>query len=455
MASRRQRQLQRKYNSYRRYTAQEDVSYLTHSTRSAYRSESVTSTSSAQGRNSSTEIVTGSETRSYPVYIAIQNFTPDESEAEAVTLEQGQIVEVLENSNPAAWLVRTKARPPKTGWVPGSYFETPTNYYKQRRRTRELANQDVNLTPEQQAILKREQVYHDLLQTEEKFVDDLRGLLDNYIQAFQDINIAGIQDIVLNITELYNFHANIMLKGLQYYSDDPGKVGQTFVRLEKDFQHHVEFLNKLPEALKVINENEEISNYLKSLSDKVEAGSRSYIDYLNDIPDRISKYEDYFREIIKYSARANCSTKSMQKALELIQSVPRRAQDLSLTNKITKYPGEISRLGGIVRHEDFDVWEDDGAVQDRHVFLFKNMLLVTRKDNDNYEHILTIRLDKYIVRQLTSDEDCIVFRAQEQGLPNIRLKKHDPVQAEFTRKAWLKDLQEMPCESLLLNTNNV
>uniref|UniRef100_A0A1I7SJI5 SH3 domain-containing protein n=2 Tax=Bursaphelenchus xylophilus TaxID=6326 RepID=A0A1I7SJI5_BURXY len=108
MASRRQRQLQRKYNSYRRYTAQEDVSYLTHSSRSAYRSESVTSTSSAQGRNSSTEIVTGSETRSYPVYIAIQNFTPDGTETEAVTLEQGQIVEVLEKSNPTAWLVRTK-----------------------------------------------------------------------------------------------------------------------------------------------------------------------------------------------------------------------------------------------------------------------------------------------------------------------------------------------------------
>jgi hypothetical protein len=43
-----------------------------------------------------------------------------------------------------------------------------------------------------------------------------------------------------------------MLKGLQYYSDDPGKVGQTFVRLEKDFDHHVHFCRGLSKALDIL-----------------------------------------------------------------------------------------------------------------------------------------------------------------------------------------------------------
>lgn len=77
---------------------------------------------------------------------------------ESIALEQGQIVEVLDKKNSARWLVRTKARPPQSGWVPGSYFETPTEYYKQRRRTREIDGKE-NMTEEQEATLKRESVH--------------------------------------------------------------------------------------------------------------------------------------------------------------------------------------------------------------------------------------------------------------------------------------------------------
>ena len=84
-------------------------------------------------------------------------------------------MEVLDSQNSAQWLVRTKvtaratrrapsssssklqARPPQTGWLPSSYLETPSNYYKQRRNTRELDNAAAAaLSEEQQAILKRE-----------------------------------------------------------------------------------------------------------------------------------------------------------------------------------------------------------------------------------------------------------------------------------------------------------
>ncbi|KAH7694104.1 muscle M-line assembly protein unc-89, partial [Aphelenchoides avenae] len=267
-ASRRQRQLERKYSSYRKYTAAEDVNYLTHSSRSSYKAESVTQRTSPAGRSSSTEVVSGSETRSLPVFIAIQDYNPDASDTEAIPLEQGQIVEVLDNKNPVSWLVRTKARPPRTGWVPGSYFETPTNFYKQRRQTRELSGLDMKLTEEQEAILKRDQVYHDLLKTEEDFVTSLRSVLDNYVHAFDDAAVPPEaqekkSELTLNIRELYNFHANVMLKGLQYYSDDPGKVGQTFVRLERDFDHHVNFYRELPHVLETIESQPTIRDFLQ------------------------------------------------------------------------------------------------------------------------------------------------------------------------------------------------
>lgn len=69
--------------------------------------------------------------------------------------------------------------------------------------------------------------------------------------------------LTLNLKELFNFHANILLKGLQYYSDDPGKVGHTFLRLERDFENHVFFLRELPNTLKLIKENKAVNDYLQ------------------------------------------------------------------------------------------------------------------------------------------------------------------------------------------------
>lgn len=47
-----------------------------------------------------------------------------------------------------------------------------------------------------------------------------------------------------------------MLKGLQYYSDDPGKAGETFIRLEHDFDLHVDFCRELPHLRKLVDEKE-------------------------------------------------------------------------------------------------------------------------------------------------------------------------------------------------------
>ncbi|CAL2029366.1 unnamed protein product [Caenorhabditis brenneri] len=448
MASRRQKQFDRKYSSYRKFTATEDVNYSTHSSRSSYRSESVTSRTDGRGRSTSSEIIAGSESRSYPVYIAIQDYTPDKEDVEAIPLEQGQIVEVLDKKNSVRWLVRTKARPPRSGWVPGSYFETPTEFYKQRRRTREIEN--VSLSDEQAALVKRDQVYHELLRSEEEFVSSLRTCVDDYIKVLDDPGVPEAvkkhrEELTLNIPELYNFHANVMLKGLNYYSDDPGKVGQTFVRLEKDFESHVEFYKQYADTLKLLEEPE-IKRFFEGLSAKNDAGASSFIDHVKEIADRMVQYQNYFKEFVKYSARAHGSSKSIQKALELVTTIPQRVHDLEFTNNLKQHPGDTGKLGRIIRHDAFQVWEGDEAPKLQYVFLFRNKIMFTEQDAStsppSYTHYSSIRLDKYNVRQHSTDEDTIVLQPQEPGLPSFRIKPKDLETSEYVRKAWLKDIAE-------------
>lgn len=87
------------------------------------------------------------------------------------------------------------------------------------------------------------------MRTEEDFVTEL-GALNNFVQLLDDKSapaevLEAKQQLTLNLKELFNFHANILLKGLQYYSDDPGKIGHTFLRLERDFENHVKKTNLL------------------------------------------------------------------------------------------------------------------------------------------------------------------------------------------------------------------
>ncbi|CAJ0570295.1 unnamed protein product, partial [Mesorhabditis spiculigera] len=292
------------------------------------------------------------------------------------------------------------------------------------------------------------QVYHDLLRSEEEFVGELRAAVDHYVRALDSPSVpeairANREQLSLNLAELYNFHANVMLKGLQYYGDDPGKVGQTFVRLEGDFDHHVQFYKQLPQALDLL-EVEPYASFFQKLSDRSEAGSRSFADHLAAVADRMTHYQNYFREFVKYSSRLGVSTKGMQRALELCLSVPQRVSDLDFLENITGYPGDPLKLGRIIRHDSFLVSEgDETTTERRHAFLFRNKLMLTTKIEGSptkYEHIASLRLDKYTARKYGADEDTIHFKPSELGLPTFRLKSEDPG-GEYVVKAWLKDVE--------------
>uniref|UniRef100_A0AAF5HXT5 Uncharacterized protein n=1 Tax=Strongyloides stercoralis TaxID=6248 RepID=A0AAF5HXT5_STRER len=449
MALRRQRQLERKYSSFRKYTSTEDINYRNRTSRSAYRSESVTSHTDRHGRSCSTEIITGSETRSFPVYVALQDYIPNESDIDSIPVEQGQIVEVLDSKNASKWLVRTKAKPQKTGWVPGSYFETPTQYYKQRKITRELTESNPSLSPEEEALQKRDQAYGDLLKVEEEFVQSLGNLIDDFIKIFDLPQVPEKvkeykNELASCIKELYNFHAHVLLKGLEYYSDNPGKVGHTFLRLEKDFDYHVIF-EKDYQNIKKLIEIPEIKEFLDSIANKTSAGVKTYEGYLDEIISIIQQYENFFKEFIKYSQRANHSTKSMGKALEIIKSISKKSQDLTILEKIENYTGDVKRLGEILRQDIFQVWEREEPIDDQNLFLFKNKIIMVTpiKDKNSFKHYATLRLDKYTIREHTIDINSLVIQPNESGLPFFRVKPIDNKNQDIIVQAWIKDINEM------------
>ncbi|VDK79160.1 unnamed protein product, partial [Onchocerca ochengi] len=183
------------------------------------------------------------------------------------------------------------------------------------------------------------------------------------------------------------------------------------------------------------------------LSDKVEAGTKTFEEHLQNVADRIVQYQNYFKEFVKYASRAKLNIKTMQKALELMMSVPERANDMVYIKNIEQYPGDLNKLGRLYRHDSFLVWEGEQEPTERYVFLFKNKLMFTdknsSKDPPSYKHYATIRLDKYTIRVAEKEPDILELQPNEPGLPEFQIRAKDVQSMEFARQAWLKDINEM------------
>ncbi|KAF7636567.1 DH domain-containing protein [Meloidogyne graminicola] len=360
----------------------------------------------------------GAEEEKYktsPNYYLIQK-EGEEDEENLFSLDEGQCVELLDNNNPEAWLVRTKTKPPSIGFVPSYYFTTPTKYYALQR----------NSNNEQCSIKK-------LIQTEEEFIEELKLVLDYYVKSIIEVNdkekASQIPEevkerekqlLLKDIELIYNFHLNTFLKELKEYKDDINTFSKTFLSLKHNFiEIHLPFLRQLENALRICQHVDIISKFLEEIHSK-QSTIKPYTDYLQLIPNRIRFYEDFFKELINKTI--NC-TEEMKKSLNFLQLIEQQAKEPDFTKLIIGYSEDVNSLGYIYRHELFNVWEDGDLNTnggDKYIFLFNNIILITIKEEINseilFKHYATIKLRLNSVGIL---DDMIGHLGEMQNFENV------------------------------------
>lgn len=83
------------------------------------------------------------------------------------------------------------------------------------------------------------------------------------------------------------------------------------------------------------------------------------------------------QELVRYSACLGENNVDLQKALDLMLSVPHRAQDDKFTSSIEGYRGSIHKLGRLLAHDRFSVTFGE-VTKERYLFLFKARVLITK-----------------------------------------------------------------------------
>lgn len=82
--------------------------------------------------------------------------------------------------------------------------------------------------------------------------------------------------------------------------------------------------------------------------------------------------------MVRYSACLGENNTDLKKALDLMLSVPHRAQDDKFTSSIEGYRGSIHKLGRLLAHDRFSVTFGD-ITKERYLFLFKQgRILITK-----------------------------------------------------------------------------
>lgn len=94
----------------------------------------------------------------------------------------------------------------------------------------------------------------ELVETEEDFNRDMQFIANTYLKHMDSsIMPKELRDQKSQLfgcfKEIADFHNDVLMKGIQYYAaEDPSKVGNTFLRLERDFDQHVRYCQDLNTA---------------------------------------------------------------------------------------------------------------------------------------------------------------------------------------------------------------
>lgn len=84
------------------------------------------------------------------------------------------------------------------------------------------------------------------------------------------------------------------------------------------------------------------------------------------------------QDLIKLSQCLKENVRDLERALELMLSVPSRAYDNRFITSIEGYRGNIGKLGRLLLHEWVTFTDKDEKNHDRYCFLFKSRILVTK-----------------------------------------------------------------------------
>ncbi|KAM5168545.1 obscurin isoform 13-T13 [Callospermophilus lateralis] len=336
----------------------------------------------------------------FDIYVATADYLPLGAEQDAITLREGQYVEVLDSAHPLRWLVRTKptkSSPSRQGWVSPAYLD------KRLKLSPEWGPSEAPEFPEAMSEdeykTRLSSVIQELLSSEQTFVGELQFLQSHYIQQLDrapraPAAVASQKAVIFrNVQDISRFHSSF-LQDLQRCDTDDD-VAMCFIKNQEAFEKYLEFLVGRVQAESVVVSTPVQEFYKKCSEEMLSAGDPSQPPppplqhYLEQPVERVQKYQALLKELIRNKARNRQNCALLEQAYAVVSALPQRAENKLHVSLMENYPGTLEALGEPIRQGHFIVWEGAPGARmpwkghNRHVFLFRNHLVICKPRRDS------------------------------------------------------------------------
>ncbi|KAL1249561.1 hypothetical protein QQF64_020566 [Cirrhinus molitorella] len=265
-------------------------------------------------------------------------------------------------------------------------------------------------SPEGRKVLYVDRVVEEILETEKTYVQDLRSIVQDYLECISNQSLLLLGDeernsLFGNIREIYHFNSDL-LHDLEKCNANPVAIAKCFVAKSEDFHIYTQYCTNYPRSVAVLTEcmrNKTVAKFLRerqeSLKHSLPLGS-----YLLKPVQRILKYHLLLHEIATHLEKDSEMYDVIQEAIDTMQRVAWHINDMKrkhehavrlqeIQSLLTNWKGpDLISYGELVLEGTFRIQR---AKNERTLFLFDKLLLITKKREETYTykaHILCCNL---------------------------------------------------------------
>ncbi|KPP77692.1 pleckstrin-like domain-containing family G member 3-like, partial [Scleropages formosus] len=266
-----------------------------------------------------------------------------------------------------------------------------------------------------------DRVVMEIIETERMYVRDLRSIVEDYLAHIidtDDLPIGPEQVCALfgNIEDIYEFNSEL-LQSLDMCENNPVAIARCFVDKSEYFEIYTQYCTNYPNSVAALTDcmrNKTLAKFFRerqaSLKRSLPLGS-----YLLKPVQRILKYHLLLQEIAKHFDHNEEGYEVVEEAIDTMTGVAWYINDMKRKHEhavrlqevqslLINWKGpDLTTYGELVLEGTFRVHR---AKNERILFLFDKMLLITKKRGEHYVYKTHISCSTLMLIESTKDSLC-------------------------------------------------
>nr|XP_012596382.1 pleckstrin homology domain-containing family G member 1 isoform X2 [Microcebus murinus]XP_012596383.1 pleckstrin homology domain-containing family G member 1 isoform X2 [Microcebus murinus] len=250
-------------------------------------------------------------------------------------------------------------------------------------------------------LLYVDRVVQEILETERTYVQDLKSIVEDYLDCIRDqtkLPLGTEERLALfgNIQDIYHFNSEL-LQDLENCENDPVAIAECFVSKSEEFHIYTQYCTNYPRSVAVLTECMRNKILAKFFRERQETLKRSLPlgSYLLKPVQRILKYHLLLHEIENHLDKDTEGYDVVLDAIDTMQRVAWHINDMKrkhehavrlqeIQSLLTNWKGpDLTSYGELVLEGTFRIQR---AKNERTLFLFDKLLLITKKRDDTFTY---------------------------------------------------------------------